>query len=194
MERVDQEFDMRDDEEEKNDGQECDNVFVAVQNTVLRLPSTLVQLVADYSKCSLCDEVIGKLLEKKDWTVPVCKNYNYSDLLEISTHVKEGYVSIRYSGESGMDRFEYESECECSIHVLAMVISHRLSLYDLISGDATFDVSDPRLHQTRHLSYNENRWADHEEYASLELRRNLLGDDSEDENDSEEARLFQCIV
>jgi hypothetical protein len=206
MERVDQEFGMRGDE--KNDGHDChnhaefpllddlaDDRFAAVQNTVLCLPSALVQMVADYSKaCSLCYEVTSKLLEKEYWTVPVRKNYNYNDLLEISIHVKEGHVSILYSGESGIDRFEYESECECSIHALAMVISHRLSLYDLISGDATFDVSDPRLHQPRHLSFDENRWAEHEEHAGLELRRNLLGADSEDENDSKEARLFQYLV
>jgi hypothetical protein len=179
----------------ENAGQKCDercgmddvddlanDLFVAVQNTVMCLPSALVQLVADYGKsCSLCDEVTSKLLKKRHWKVPVCKNYNYADLLEIFTH-EERRVSIRYSGESGEDRFEYESECECSIQVLAMVISHRLSLHNLISGDEKFDVSDSRLHQTCPLSLDENRWAEHDIYAGLKLRRELLGDDSDDDN------------
>jgi hypothetical protein len=160
----------------------ANDLFVAVQNTVMCLPSALVQLVADYGKsCSLCDEVISKLLKKRHWKVHVCKNYNYADLCEIFTN-EERRVSIRYSGESGEDRFAYESECECSIQVLAMVISHRLSLYNLISGDEKFDVSDLRLHQTWPLSLDENRLAEHEIYAGLKLRRELLGDDSEDEN------------
>ena len=111
----------------------------------------------------------------------------YNDTLEVSifSNRPEVYATLMFNAESGTCDHcmsEWEENAECSVDVLSMVVAHRLSMDDLLEG-TKFDLYDLSLHITRPIK--EFRYVEHADHAGLELRRDVLGSDSEDEDEGD---------
>jgi len=165
-----------------------DSVGSLIHKTLPCVPLPLAQLIADYYwRCDVCKTVKKNFLNQGYWDVYVSRQWEYNDTLEVSifSNRPEMYVTLMLNAESGTCDYcssEWEENAECSVDTLSMVVAHRLSMGDLLEGKE-FNLHDLSLHTARPMK--EVRYVEHADHAGLELRREVLGPDSDDEDEGD---------